>query len=528
MRYKKFFAGMTAAALLAGMISMLPAAAKDMPLYETLLTADGDPVMATAKFSSGDGSVRDFSSSVKVVRGQNKLRIVPKNADYEEERGTGASIFCIDFGQIAEQYPDMMIEVTNVALIKKLYNEDGEPSMYEYTDPETGETVTEQNTWWTPLPSPNPVNDKYTALDYSKILTGSLNNAFSQVIEIYNENGATADNDPFTCRDLMEYDYIDVTFFVWDDMNAEKEVFDNYSIPTTQTNYNDEIHETALYVSNYPDEYPSMFGSCWDSSTITGITYYLKVDEEEFEEYGYFCGAVGTNGSKLGWDRHTFSTSGVVTDQIGNYIDSNSDGFADTDLDPFLANSLTPIKVKDGLYAVTIVNEDGFFDQFGAYAQLWMQNWTLDTDGSPIIIELDHIVLNPSPEETFLNDRVTLDGTVVKQSYTKPKWEDFNKPEDEPADEPTDEPVDEPTTNEESSTTGDIDGNGSISVTDISKAAGLVKGKHVLTEEQYRRADVNKDLTVNVTDIILIAAHVKGKKSLFERAETDIRQTGRQ
>ena len=63
MRFKKFFAGMTAAVLSAGMISMLPVSAKDMPLNEALLTAEGSPVLATAKFVSGDGSLKDDTSS---------------------------------------------------------------------------------------------------------------------------------------------------------------------------------------------------------------------------------------------------------------------------------------------------------------------------------------------------------------------------------------------------------------------------------------------------------------------------------
>ena len=50
---------------------------------------------------------------------------------------------------------------------------------------------------------------------------------------------------------------------------------------------------------------------------------------------------------------------------------------------------------------------------------------------------------------------------------------------------------------------GDIDGSGTITVTDISMVAAQVKG-----------IDVNGDGQINVSDISMIAAHVKGVKKL--------------
>jgi hypothetical protein len=61
---------------------------------------------------------------------------------------------------------------------------------------------------------------------------------------------------------------------------------------------------------------------------------------------------------------------------------------------------------------------------------------------------------------------------------------------------------------------GDVNGDGLINVTDITKAAAHVKGKKLLTGDAFDRADVNSDGVVNVTDITKIAAHVKGKKLL--------------
>ena len=65
---------------------------------------------------------------------------------------------------------------------------------------------------------------------------------------------------------------------------------------------------------------------------------------------------------------------------------------------------------------------------------------------------------------------------------------------------------------------GDVNGDGYINITDISKVAAHVKGKKMLSGDALNRADVNGDGNVNVTDISKIAAHVKGKKSLIQNA----------
>ena len=59
---------------------------------------------------------------------------------------------------------------------------------------------------------------------------------------------------------------------------------------------------------------------------------------------------------------------------------------------------------------------------------------------------------------------------------------------------------------------GDVNGDGRLDVTDLSKTAAHVKGKKSLSDEQQKAADLSGDGKVNVADISLMAAHIKGKK----------------
>ncbi|SEK77174.1 leucine-rich repeat protein [Ruminococcus albus] len=61
---------------------------------------------------------------------------------------------------------------------------------------------------------------------------------------------------------------------------------------------------------------------------------------------------------------------------------------------------------------------------------------------------------------------------------------------------------------------GDVNNDGKINITDITKIALHIKGKKFLTKEQKLRADINNDGNITITDLTRIAAHVKGKKSL--------------
>lgn len=72
---------------------------------------------------------------------------------------------------------------------------------------------------------------------------------------------------------------------------------------------------------------------------------------------------------------------------------------------------------------------------------------------------------------------------------------------------------DEDTSGEETAP-GDINGDGSVNIVDITMTAAHVKGKKALSEKRKTRADVNGDGKINISDITMIAAHVKGKKQL--------------
>ena len=61
---------------------------------------------------------------------------------------------------------------------------------------------------------------------------------------------------------------------------------------------------------------------------------------------------------------------------------------------------------------------------------------------------------------------------------------------------------------------GDVNADGKITVTDLSKVAAHIKTVKMLDEDQQKRADVNTDRKITVTDLSKIAAHVKGIKQL--------------
>ena len=59
---------------------------------------------------------------------------------------------------------------------------------------------------------------------------------------------------------------------------------------------------------------------------------------------------------------------------------------------------------------------------------------------------------------------------------------------------------------------GDVNSDGKIDVTDLTKVAAHIKGVKILDEKAIKAADVNSDGKIDVNDIIKIAAHIKGKK----------------
>ena len=61
---------------------------------------------------------------------------------------------------------------------------------------------------------------------------------------------------------------------------------------------------------------------------------------------------------------------------------------------------------------------------------------------------------------------------------------------------------------------GDVNGDGVVNVTDLSKIAAHIKSKKSLTGNVFIAADVNGDGSVNVGDLSRVAGHVKGKKNI--------------
>ena len=59
---------------------------------------------------------------------------------------------------------------------------------------------------------------------------------------------------------------------------------------------------------------------------------------------------------------------------------------------------------------------------------------------------------------------------------------------------------------------GDLNGDGSVNITDLTRLAAHIKGKRFLPDTSI--ADFNKDNKINVSDLTKLAAHIKGKKLL--------------
>ena len=59
---------------------------------------------------------------------------------------------------------------------------------------------------------------------------------------------------------------------------------------------------------------------------------------------------------------------------------------------------------------------------------------------------------------------------------------------------------------------GDISGDGTVNITDVSKLAAHVKSVKPLSAEELEAADINRDGEINVTDVSTLAAFVKGKR----------------
>ena len=127
-----------------------------------------------------------------------------------------------------------------------------------------------------------------------------------------------------------------------------------------------------------------------------------------------------------------------------------------------------------------------------------------------------YTVIIPKLERT--DDELTADEDTTAGETTSDetdKDEEVPTPDEEkPAPEVPTEDEDDRQIADNDYILGDVNNDGLINVTDISKVAAHVKGIRRMSEEEQVRADVNKDDTINVVDISRIAAHVKNIRSI--------------
>ena len=68
----------------------------------------------------------------------------------------------------------------------------------------------------------------------------------------------------------------------------------------------------------------------------------------------------------------------------------------------------------------------------------------------------------------------------------------------------------------------DINGDGKINITDLTRLAAFVKGKRSLSASAQKKADLNGDGKVNITDVTLMAAYIKGGKSAGQKTNKEL------
>ncbi|WP_295211759.1 NPXTG-anchored protein [Ruminococcus sp.] len=125
-------------------------------------------------------------------------------------------------------------------------------------------------------------------------------------------------------------------------------------------------------------------------ANIKSITFILNADDAKLAEADWVGGAVGFNSESTGWAGHEFTTQAFATDEDGNYVDADGDGLADR------VKELTLTKIGDNKYACTFTSDEPIFTDV-TYAQVWMQDYS-DND-----ITLDSIILNPTGDNVYAN-----------------------------------------------------------------------------------------------------------------------------
>ena len=88
-----------------------------------------------------------------------------------------------------------------------------------------------------------------------------------------------------------------------------------------------------------------------------------------------------------------------------------------------------------------------------------------------------------------------------------------------------DQTTDEETTNNE---IGDVNGDGKITITDVSMTAAHIKSIKALNDKSLKAADITGDGKINVSDLSLLAGHVKGIASLSEYLDLPVVKEPRQ
>lgn len=161
------------------------------------------------------------------------------------------------------------------------------------------------------------------------------------------------------------------------------EAISNYEVPAEYLKSN-----TVYLVGEEEKGENGPFASCAELTSVTSIKFIASIDEATAQTgisgETWLGGGAGTNSDTLAWNSHEWCFKPYVTDDDGNGVDADGDG----KFDP--VKELTWQKVSDGVYEVTLVNEDGFFFEDDTYAQIWMQDW------SSCGIELTGVVLNPT------------------------------------------------------------------------------------------------------------------------------------
>lgn len=204
---------------------------------------------------------------------------------------------------------------------------------------------------------------------------------------------------------------------------------------------------------------------------------------------------------------------------------TTAEGFTDEQLAAYIRN-ITAVSVNgteysaSGKRATVIIKADGTLDtEASPFAEGDSFEVAVKSAGYTTELTFTYSTKpededKPADEDKPTDTEPTKDEDEPKPADTEPtEDEDEPKPADtQPTDDET-EPKDGDTTADESRK-GDVNGDGKVNVTDVSRIAAYVKSVKKLDDDEMKCADINGDGKVNVSDISLLAAYVKGIKPL--------------